>query len=309
LLASFGKIHAPLFRQLLPVVNPSLYNTNVSVQIALDYGGCIPALQNWKGKVAWYASLACDASVYGQGYPYVTQWRAFQDAGASGIIVSSFTGGDVITSQLFTAGEPYNPSIPVVGFYQQQSWTQPFSATNNPIGPIIFAFPSSTNITAFFDTPEVNEFYRQLYYPPSVWGFVIYSSIALNIVAMLYTSCKLSLFISSQGIKFNLPQLVLAGCAFSSLLCWMWVLWGPSFAQGTWGGGYTTAVATFFTTTYVPFWLCGITLYSFYLVEVSSLTSSEFLVLLCCRFLHFQHQRAGCRNSLFLLLSLLQPSL
>lgn len=97
---AIGPIHGALFHQLLPNVDVSIYNTNVTIQIAADYLGCDPSLQNWKGKVAWFASGSCAS--YGLSQPLVTQWAAFQSAGAIGIVETILgTSADQSTGQLF----------------------------------------------------------------------------------------------------------------------------------------------------------------------------------------------------------------
>lgn len=272
LLASVGKINAPLFKQLLPVVNPAIFGTNVSVQIAIDYTGCFPSAQNWKGKVAWNANLASCDTTFGLSQNFIPQWKAFQDAGALGIIESIFVGSGEFTATKIFNGYPQPQSIPVVGIGFLNNWTvSMFNPANPQVAFFIFAFPPGfPNITAFFDYPDQNSIDFELTYPATSYGFVLYLGISLGLVGFGFACMKLSLFVMYEGIKFSIPQIELALCILCCIFLLLELLFGPQFGCSK----LTYGPVSFFQLHFVPYWYAAITIYSFYLAEVATITAS-----------------------------------
>lgn len=99
-LAQLGKIHSPLFKNLLPVADTRSYFLNLTVQIPVDYAGCTPSAQTWTGMLVWAGNLfSCPQ--YGLSQNFLPQWADFQAAGALGIIESIFVGpGDFTATKL-----------------------------------------------------------------------------------------------------------------------------------------------------------------------------------------------------------------
>jgi hypothetical protein len=86
-----GPIHSTLMRQLYMNVDTSVYNTNVSVKIIPDYCGCDTTnINQYRGKVVWYADCGCAGVQILQDFP--PMWTGFQNAGALGIIITDLSG-------------------------------------------------------------------------------------------------------------------------------------------------------------------------------------------------------------------------
>lgn len=264
-----GPVYSSMFKQVWPFASTTIFGSNVTVQIAADYFGCNPSLQSWSGKVAWYANGPCG----GLSNPFVSQWLGFKAAGAVGIITTILGSSvDQTTSQLFTGGTLSYPAIPVIGIkFIGDIFSDYSSPTNPPIGLFLFGLPANANITARFDAPSVDYFTLALTYSPSAYGFVVFFGETLGFIALAMVAVKLTLFISLEGVKFSIPQIVLALSGFASFICLFQMLWGPLFAsvELSYGPG------AFFQSHFLPYWYAAIAVFSFYLVEVSVLTQSK----------------------------------
>jgi len=160
----------------------------------------------------------------------------------------------------------------MIGF--QYNWTVSiFNPANPHVAFNMFRFPPGfPNITANMDFPNANIIDQEFSYPATGFGFGLYFSIALCLLAVIVIAVKLTLFISFEnGIKLSFPQMVLTLCFLASFFCLFFLLFGPQFGCNKLDYG----PVSFFQLHYIPYWYGAITLYAFYLAEVSVLTKSS----------------------------------
>jgi hypothetical protein len=157
-------------------------------------------------------------------------------------------------------------------FTLQFKWGAVKLNDNPGVGYNIFGIDPSANISARFDTPEANVV-MQAYESVSSLGFIRWCSYSMSFLALIIIIVKYTLFYSLEGFKpfSSLAQSVLGLCLLSCFWFQIFILFGPSS-----GGIYWPwQAAVFFQTHYQPYWYSAIVIYSFYLGEVSQITSNK----------------------------------
>lgn len=78
------------------------------------------------------------------------------------------------------------------------------------------------------------------------------------------------------GIKFSFPQIELTLAFLGAFWCWFELTFGAQFGCRV----LTYGPASFFQTHFLPYWYAAIAVFSFYLAEIASITSSKKIVTL-----------------------------
>jgi len=131
--------------------------------------------------------------------------------------------------------------------------------------------PPGSTFRAFLDYPSIDVFTVQENTIGSVFGFILYFAQALAFIAVFFVIIKMATFWSFEGIKFSFAQIVLSLLFLSTFINLFQLLWGPTFGSHV----LTVSPAVFFLTHYVPYWFSAVTVFAFYFVEVSTLTSNK----------------------------------
>jgi uncharacterized membrane protein YgcG len=276
-------VFSSMFTQLYPYADRSIFNTNVSVVLALDVGGCDPSLGGpsgtipnlYQGKVVWNFDSPCSVP----NHKLVRQWIEFQRNGAIGLITSiAGTATEHDSSNVYSGGEMYNNMIPVIAIKYLQDWFHNYDQPDQPeIGTFFFAYfvgtssnPPNLTLTVTYEFPPVNFLYDSIHQVPSVYGFVLYTGISLALISLIFCSFKMAMFVGYEGPKLSIPQIVLTLCLISLIFNLIYMLWGPIQNAES----YTWGPVTFFFTHHIPYWFSAVVVYGFYLAEISFITQA-----------------------------------
>lgn len=202
-LAQFGEIYSVVPRQINYAASDYL-SRNFSVFIPIDYTGCLPPAASLQtanatslppNTVVWlYGPAPCPPNPYDLGSRFV----AWQNAGAAGIINGSpqEAPADVAGTVTFRGfGTTIQEiKIPVEMFHALKSTLFNVDATTNPVVDTFeFLFiPGLTSARLQFSPPIRSRIYLNQLSPGTPWSGIQWTTWAVTLLAITFTSFKLS---------------------------------------------------------------------------------------------------------------------
>jgi len=130
----------------------------------------------------------------------------------------------------------------------------------------------NTTVTFELTTPDYNDFIGELANLPSWGGAAFYTMIAVETLVFVVIAIKwATFFVFEKGLRFSLPQIVFALCAYSTFWGWLSAVFGPLSLQGKLDQRFGTIILTW---PQPPVFGACLVL-AFYFKEISVLSSQK----------------------------------
>ena len=171
------------------------------------------------------------------------------------------------------ASDPNKPptnAVPVIhiGARSDLPFSLAFTDAFFPLGVFFDA-----NGTLLLDFPSNNPVIRERT-TSGGWGQLVYFSLVMGLLGMLIAAAKLAIFIQHEGIRFNIPQIVMACCFVSSMFVFInGGLFGNSNLNNQGIVSVDVQEGTFYL--YYGFTMTALLILGFYFGEVARLTSAQ----------------------------------
>jgi len=269
-LASVGEIWSPTFPWMLTQTDPASWNKNYTVAIAADYTGCDNSQVVAPGSAIWYW-VPANCPKFGLGYADSQLLKSWQSVGAAAVIISDYDPAVLSSGETVPfggAGSQTGITIPVQMFTFVND-IYGAKDENDPILDYIFYVSPNDNLTVKLSSPYISSLSVARNTLPSGWGFVVWFSLTLALIAFTLSVAKFAVFVSfEQGFKLSLPQICLGAACLSAGVLSMYLIFGPWF--------YCNAncnAMVYFSNVFVTIWVGAVFVFAFYLVEVTTISA------------------------------------
>jgi hypothetical protein len=225
--------------------------------------------------------------------PLIQQFKAFQARGAIGVLVGVLGSNlEIQATTIFNGGPVPKLFPPCLAVKFVKNWYTNFDDPSTLVPPWTntvplpglppatpafppFALPAilpNTTLPAILDQPDITASIIAIKEAPNAYGFVYYTSVVLALISLSFCVGKLMIFVIHQeGPKLSFPQIELLLVTLATFWLLFNLLWGPDLNAFVLSYG----VNVFFHLHFTPYWYSAIVVFSFYLVEVSTITSQR----------------------------------